>query len=136
MHVPTGLFAAFGTGEQDILGGQQGADNANNPAVVGALGDDIGEKSFWHVTAGVEKNFFGYGATTVFGEYGEYSDYQADLSGSEADVIGFGVNQTFDSAALDIYAQYRLYTFEDNRDDDDDVEEDISTILIGSRIKF
>jgi hypothetical protein len=114
MHVPTGLFAAFGMGEQDNL-------------------TDPDDKDFWHVTAGIEKNFFGYGATTVYGEYGEYSNLQDDADGSDAEVLGFGIVQTIDSAAMDVYAQYRLYSFEDGDAGD---EEDFSSILVGSRIKF
>ncbi len=114
MHVPTGLFVAFGTGEQD---------NLTNP-------DD---KSFYHVTSGIEKNFFGYGATTIYGEYGQYDDFQDDATGSDAEVFGFGIVQQIDSAAMDVYAQYRNYNFDDGTAAD---LEDFSSILVGSRIKF
>jgi len=123
MHVPTGLFVAYGTGEQDRFDG--GADQG-------------GQKDFWHVTAGIEKNYFGYGATTVYGEYGEYTDFEgfagADDGISDAEVLGFGIVQQIDSAAMDVYAQYRLYSFEDDFNNGD--QEDFSSILLGTRIKF
>ena len=105
MHIPTGLFVSFSTGEQD----DGGADN----------------DSYWYANAGVEKQWLPYGKTTIFGEYGEYDDDIDDT------MFGFGLTQSFDAAALDLYAQYR------------NVEEDqgqgdarFETFVLGATIKF
>jgi predicted porin len=111
MHVPTGLYVAASAGQLE-------ADNQDN------------EETFWYVQAGIEKRFFSYGATTVYGEYGLYEDQNGE--GSEAERFGFGVVQTIDSAAMDLYANARFYDFESAAG----VEDELSTLLIGSRIKF
>jgi hypothetical protein len=51
--------------------------------------------------------------------------------------VGFGVNQKIDAAAMDIYAQVTIWSFEDNFSKDMGYQyEDLTTILIGSRIRF
>ncbi len=101
MHVPTGLFAAFQAGEEEV----------------GPNTDD-----FWYVQAGIEKTFLPYGATTIYAEYGEYND------GDDDELYGFGVTQSFDSAALDLYLLYRHV--EDESDDKDEF------FLLGGKINF
>jgi predicted porin len=115
MHVPTGLYVTVAAGEQEIDG------------------DDAGD--YWFLQAGIEKRFFSYGATTVYGEYAEYNDFDAAfVTELESEITrwGFGVVQTFDSAALDIYAQAQFFDAE--LEDGDDSE--VTTFLVGSRIKF
>jgi hypothetical protein len=120
MHVPTGLFGSFHAGERQLT-----------------EFDD--EASFWYVQAGIEKRFLSYGATTFYGEYGMYDDVQSlarfneDVE-SEAERWGLGVVQNFESAAVDIYAQASFWDFESTEGDDD--LEDMSTIMVGSRIQF
>jgi predicted porin len=125
MHVPTGLFASFHAGEKQL-----------------SDFDDV-EGSFWYVQAGIEKRFLSYGATTFYGEYGVYDNVQSlaavdDDVESEAERWGLGVVQNFESAAVDMYAQVILWDFEstfENGDTEDDLE-DMSTIMVGSRIQF
>ena len=54
MHVPTGLFASLMLGEKEL---DSGAD-----------------ADFWYLQAGIERKWFDYGATTLYGEYGQYND--------------------------------------------------------------
>jgi hypothetical protein len=108
MHTPTGLFAAFSAGEST------------------ADGDD--DSRYWYVTGGIERTLLSYGKTTIYGEYGQYEDDAAD---AEDDTLyGFGLTQSFDAAALDIYAQYR-YVEEDRPDGDS-----FATGLLGAKISF
>jgi hypothetical protein len=111
----------FAAGEQEL--------DAFNPA--------FGDPEFWYAQVGVDRRFTPYGATVVYGEYGEYSNFRQSgtNNNSQADMWGFGVVQKFDSAALDLYASYRYYEFSDDNAANDD-QEDFSAILIGSRIKF
>ncbi len=112
MHVPTGLFANFAAGERDY----------DDKDVTG---------SFWFVQAGLERKWLPYGTTTLYGEYGNYEDIVRE--GTSADMWGLGVVQHFDSAAVDLYAQARFYDIDDELAPDAD---EMSTIMVGSRIQF
>src|SRR5262249_44804916 len=76
MHVPTGLF---------VQGHYNHADFGGN--IIGASSGYWGESTthkrpadHWLIQAGVSKNFFGYGNTSVYGEYGIANDWGADFS--------------------------------------------------------
>jgi predicted porin len=112
MHVPTGLFAMFAAGEREY--------------------DDVDlDGSFWYTQAGIERKWLPYGTTTVYGEYGSYEDITT--AGAEANMWGVGVVQHIDSAAMDFYAQARFWDIED---DGAPAADELSTIMIGSRIQF
>lgn len=108
MHVPTGLFGSFQAGEAEL----EGEDD---------------DASFWYVQAGIQKQFLPYGSTTLYGEYGNYENFDE----IETDRWGFGLVQSIDSAAMDIYAQAFFYDI-----DDVTVEDDVSLFMLGSRIRF
>jgi len=118
MHVPTGIYAAFAAGEKEFTDA------------------GVGEASFWYGQLGVEKKWLPYGSTTAYVEYGNYEDFNNE--GSEAERWGLGVVQKFDSAALEVYAQAAFWSFDGVVDDNLGAVnvEDISTVMIGSRIKF
>ncbi|HEY7646845.1 MAG TPA: porin, partial [Hyphomicrobiales bacterium] len=81
MHVPTGLFASFSAGEREY--------------------DNDVDGSFYFVQAGIERKWFSYGTTTVYGEYGNYDDVFFD--DTNAEMWGIGIVQHVDSAAMDFY---------------------------------
>lgn len=130
MHMPTGLYGSFAAGKRNF---------ESNTMV-----DD----SFWYLQGGIERRWVAMGSTTVYGEYGEYNDFSKyrDMCtdnfcngrirgdrGSEATRIGFGINQKIDAAAMDLYANATVWSF----DDKSDLKyEDLSTVLVGSRIQF
>jgi predicted porin len=121
MHIPSGIYGAFAAGQQEFNDGE------------GA------EPSFLYAQIGIEKRFLPYGATTIYGEYGQYDEF-ADANsdvvviGSEATRWGFGITQSIDNAAMDIYAQAQFWEFEaDNIVGDDN---DLTLFMVGSRIKF
>jgi len=95
MHVPTGLFVSGGVGSRDR--------DRNN------AGDDF---VHWHGQLGIERNWFGIGNTTFFGEYGA-SDF--DVEDGPAGNInngtfwGIGFVQAISAAASDVYVGYRNY---------------------------
>ena len=91
MHVPTGLFVSGGYGDIDSSDAERD------------------QKGYW-VIAGIQKNYFGPGATTVYGEFGNV-DFKQDAVAS-GDYWGLGIVQTFDAAAMDIYVQYRDYSLD------------------------
>jgi hypothetical protein len=153
MHVPTGLFANFAAGDIEL----------KDPAA--SIGPETPtEGDMWFIQAGIEKNWTGYGATTLYAEYGEYNDIfldafsaarnaqgydgiaSADIAGSEVTRWGFGVVQNFDAAALTMYVVYQH--FEADLDlvapavaplaapAGSNKLEDWDAVIIGSRIKF
>lgn len=127
MHVPTGLYTAFAAATKSYT---------NDPAFTNYV-----DESMWYVQAGIEKKFMPYGATTIYGEYGSYNDTSVNSattptpynSSSEATRWGLGINQKIDAAAMDIYAHATFWSFDDNTATN---YQDMSTVLIGSRIQF
>jgi hypothetical protein len=134
LDVPTGLFVHVAYG-------------IKTDEVIEDAGDD-GEYSTFYVQAGIEKNWFGVGPTTIFGEYQTFdAGFQAgaiadttidDMSGAEATIWGLGIVQNFASAATDIYLTYRHISSESTVDltgvtsDNEDFDE----VMAGAKIKF
>lgn len=103
---------------------------------------------------GIEKNFTGYGNTTIYGGYGQFNDFastgllfDADGNGTtandnavvtDADVsrITFGMVQSIDSAGLDIYGIVEHFSADVTTTAGDADLEDYQAIVIGSRIRF
>ena len=128
MHVPTGLY---------IAGAYGWLDDENRRLLFAAVtGDRVrnadDRDEFWYIQAGVEKNWFGIGKTTFYGEYfrgdtgaglsaggvnnigglvafGGGFPTNAVITSSEVDVWGIGLVQTIDAAAMDLYIGYRNY---------------------------
>jgi hypothetical protein len=125
MHVPTGLF---------VQGHYNKADFGGN--VIGAASGYWGESTThkapadqWLIQAGVSKNWFGYGNTSVYGEYGVANDWGVDIggrtfaapanttgftavagvTGTEMKVWGIGIAQNIAAAATDVYLGYRHF---------------------------
>ena len=121
MHIPTGVYGAFAIAEKEL--------------------EDVDRSaSFWYAQLGIEKKLTSYGSTTVYAEYGVYDDVatisDVNFTSSEAERWGFGVVQKFDSAALELYAQATFWSFDATLGSEAQDLEDLSTIMIGSRIKF
>jgi len=132
MHIPTGLYGALAAGNVEV-------DD------IDGAGFD-GDASFWYLQLGLERKWLPYGSTTIYGEYGVYDDAltiieggagATDIAGSEAERWGLGIVQKFDSAALELYAQATFWSFEAVQNNGVALGfEDLSTIMVGSRIKF
>jgi hypothetical protein len=111
LHVPTGLFV---TGS----GGQRQLDGTGTAGI-----DDL---TYWHVAAGVSQNFFGFGKTVIFGEYGQHKgglqqgmflvDGLANGLGVDSKVTnwGIGVNQFIDAAAMEVFITYKHFELDSN----------------------
>jgi predicted porin len=115
MHVPTGIYVALSAGERDY----------DAAAFV--------DPSFWYVQGGLERRFFPSGATTIYGEYGQFDDFKRSAT-SSADRLGFGIVQTIDSAAMDLYAQAQFWDFDQDGLTADEGE--LNMVMVGTRIKF
>lgn len=75
----------------------------------------------YHVQAGIERNFFGPGATTLYGEWARFEAQGID----HVDMWGGGLNQSITAAAMDLYVGYRHYE-----------ELDADTVVAGAIIRF
>lgn len=111
MHVVTGLFATINAGKIDGGGEVYGG------------------------TAGIERNWFGIGRTTIFGEYSVGDDVNATINPlgiytvgpiDEVTVIGLGAVQAVDSLGLDLYANWRQI----------DVGEKADVFMAGMRVTY
>lgn len=100
MHAPSGIFAngAYAQFDGDLSGSAFGIP-------IGNVATDLDLKGA-HVQAGIEKNLFGPGATTVFGEWS-----QLEIGGASGtpQMWGGGIVQSIDAAAVDLYVSYRSY---------------------------
>lgn len=101
MHVVTGLFATVNAGKIDGGGEVYGG------------------------TAGIERNWFGIGRTTLFAEYSVGDDVNATINPlgiytvgpiDEVTVIGIGAVQAVDSLGLDVFANWRQIDVGDKAD--------------------
>jgi hypothetical protein len=76
--VPTGLFLQGHYNHTDY-------DSGSHPVATGYWGDGGGNTqkpaTQWLVQGGISKNWFGYGNTSVYGEYGKEDDWGASDAG-------------------------------------------------------
>jgi predicted porin len=98
MHIDTGLFVNAAAG--DINGSVSTGGSLN--AIPFAL--TLTDPKAYHVQAGVERNWFGIGKTTVFAEYMHF-----ETSGFDTKGWGGGFNQEIANAAMDVYVTARNY---------------------------
>ena len=121
MHTPTGLNVSFAAGTE-FDGGLPTAGNGGNgrlgslgTAAFNQSGPAAGDAQFFHVAAGINRDFTGYGNTSLYGEYGHY-DYNsvtnaaAGLTANVDDTVdmwGLGIVQHFDKAATELFIAYR-----------------------------
>jgi hypothetical protein len=157
LHVPTGLFLTVAGGVRTLEGSIDGT------AATRYAGDDL---TWGHISAGVRRNFFGYGPTVIFGEYtwadggmeqaaflGTASGYDPNTattvgllgkSTSEMTQWGVGVNQFIDAASMQIFVTYKNYSLEANGFTGANAPlnsfnagvSDFSTVIVGTKVFF
>lgn len=148
MHVATGLYVYGAYGQRD---------DRQRVAVLGAGADN--KDSYWNVQGGIEKNWFGIGKTTLWGEYWNYNGGTvvsattggaqdctslgaARCLGSDVRVWGLGALQSIDAAAMDIYVLYRHTSTDVTLGTAGNVVagkanlEDFQAVVMGALIKF
>jgi len=165
MHTPSGIYGTFAAGQRDSesFSVSYDADAGTTATITDTVGSDLtvdtdlsddldasttvrpDDAMFYYGQLGITKNWTGFGATTFYGEYGQYEDFGAQvgfvtalsaggdvddlLTGSEVTRWGFGAVQKFDSSALELYALFTYYEADlDYTDLDaiDDGESDLS----------
>src|SRR5690606_15488156 len=149
VHTATGLFLNFGAGEK--------IDELIDDVAATAGGDD--SQTFWSLQAGIERKFVPLGATTLYGEYYDYSGgtttmqlptgdalnpFGANAFGGDSDVQvwGLGIAQGIDAAAMTLYLSYRHVeggvTLKDANSDTfaNAAIDDLDLVFAGGIIKF
>lgn len=124
IHVSTGLFVTAGAARREF-------DN------IEALGAADEENTWWGVRGGVSRKFNSLGKTAIYAEYQmhENDNFVGTLGfTSEAEIIGAGIVQKIDSAAMELYLGYRHVEVEDN--DLASEFNDLDVVTAGARIKF
>ncbi|MCL4766309.1 MAG: porin [Hyphomicrobiaceae bacterium] len=124
MHTPTGLF---------LSGGYATFDSDDN---------DADKDGYW-VMAGVERNFFGPGTTTVFAEY-SVVDFDRNVipgffnDNQDGTYWGLGVVQKIDAAAMDLYLNFRNYEIDASKNARGwgPDSEDANVVVGGAIIRF
>ena len=72
MHTPTGLNVNFSAGAEIDGGLPNIGDNGTKAYAI--FGPAAGDQQFWYISGGINRDFTGYGNTSLYGEYGHY-DY-------------------------------------------------------------
>ena len=138
-HMASGLFVNAGAGEVDGIAG--------NGDLFGGFPFPWIDARAVHVQGGIEQNFFGFGATTLYGEwsraeskvYKESYGYGPTVD-IDLDFWGVGVVQSVDAAAMDLYVSYRQYDpsvkFSNEGEDLGSLGVDGTTIVGGAIIRF
>jgi hypothetical protein len=107
VHTPTGLNLSVSAGEQ------------------------IDGASYFWVRAGLRRDFFDVGTTSLSVDY--YSGYDFLSNGARTENYGIYAVQTFDEASVDIYAGVRMFTYSDNLGGS---YQDAYGVLTGARFAF
>ena len=109
MHVKSGLFLSGTYAKQDL--------------------DGIGDLKAYAVRGGIEYKATSIGNTTIYAEWGEL-ELPTGIDGKPT-VMGAGIVQGIDAAAMDLYGSWKQY------DDKDIVGLGTQNVfMLGARIKF
>jgi hypothetical protein len=133
MHVPTGLFVTFAAASRDQRSSDEDATNL-------------------YFKGGISRRWLPYGDTTLWADYAKFEGFSEGLlfngdndpagtrndllTASEATVWGFGVVQSIDSAAMNVYALAQFFSSDLDVDGARLDTEDHYAIVVGSHLKF
>jgi hypothetical protein len=132
-HMPTGLFFTGAAGKRE------NEDYQSVTAATGAISAARSfDSSFWYVSGGVARNFFGIGDTVLFGEYSRWNDmgFEYNAAGaSKLDHWGVGIVQHVDAAAMEFWLTYKNYSLSADTVCAGGCQ-DFNYVLAGTRIRF
>jgi len=116
LHTPSGLNLTVAYAAKDY----------GTAAPASALDTD-----FFFVKGGITRRWNSHGKTSISVEYGENSD--TAVLGDDINVWGVDFVQNIDAAALELYAGYRVFEYDDNTTAS---YEEVDFFIAGARIKF
>ncbi len=137
-HMPTGLFFTGAAGWRET-------DNTD-VTISGVTSTVSFDSSFYYLSAGIARNYFGLGDTVVYGEFSEWKGVGQSTFGLNAEDTtlqhwGVGIVQHVDAAAMELFVAYKNFSLKDtpllgagaiNALD----AEDIHVVTAGTRIRF
>jgi len=136
IHNPTGLFLTAAAAWREF-------ELANPPA--GFRGEE--ENTYWAIRGGISQRFIPLGKTAIYAEYQKTeSDQWRDADAvaylttngapldTEVEIIGGGLVQKIDAAAMELYLGYRHVEIDDNEPTSS--YDDLDVVTTGARIKF
>jgi hypothetical protein len=142
-HMPTGLFFTGAAGSRDNNHFQTIDTTAGSINSTRSF-----DSSFYYLSGGIARNFFGIGDTVLFGEYSQWKDlgyeYNAGgsdstTSGSKLEHWGVGIVQHVDAAAMEFWLTYKNYSLTADAfclSETSRSCQDMHYILAGTRIRF
>ena len=126
MHIASGLFAQGHYAQSEFFNGE--------------------EAKFWMVQGGITKNWFGLGNTSLYGEYGEATDFIKSgaagavaglpLATSDVKFYGVGIVQQIDAAAMELYLGWRRFDGEGTDGLGGATSGELDLVHGGARIRF
>jgi len=123
LHIPTGLFATGAYVRRTFHGTDPSNQAVFGENIVELLDDTRPNRppaDYMYTAWGLRRQYWPIGDTSIYGEYAQVWDSikglrEADLQGvteSRTMMLGAAISQDIDAAAMDIYAGFRLYTFD------------------------
>ncbi len=140
-HMPTGLFFTGAAGWRET-------DNAQSvSSTTGAITDRGSfDSSFYYLSAGIARNYFGLGDTVLYGEFSEWKGVGQSSFGTAAEDTtlqhwGVGIVQHVDAAAMELFVAYKNFSLKDTPTSGAGAisgldAEDIHVVTAGTRIRF
>ena len=129
-HVATGIFVHGAYGHEDNSG----------TVLAGGLAPRGGDH--WYLKAGIRKKWTPFGATVVYGDYGQYIDQigpgalALGVTSSELDQAGGGIVQEIDAASMSVWIKYRAQSADISGAGAIGSLDDLHTISTGALINF
>jgi hypothetical protein len=123
LHIPTGLFATGAYVRRTFHGTDPSNQAVFGENVVELLDPNRPNRppaDYMYTAWGLRRQYWPIGDTSIYGEYAQVWDSikglrEADLHGvteSRTMMLGAAISQDIDAAAMDVYAGFRLYTFD------------------------
>ncbi|HWK39443.1 MAG TPA: hypothetical protein VNR88_11055, partial [Hyphomicrobium sp.] len=123
LHIPTGLFGTAAYVRREFNGfdtSNQAVFGENTVGIVTPPGTNRPPIDYLYTAAGIRRGFWSMGDTSVYGEFAQVDDAirglrEADLrevTKSRLTMVGAAVSQDITDAGMDIYAGFRLYSFD------------------------
>lgn len=147
IHEPSGIFLTGAFTHREYHGDRS---SDKTTAVVTAPETNRPDFDYRYVSSGIRQKWSSLGDTSIYGEYAVGTDgitgrREAGASGevtkSEIIMLGAGIVQRIDAAAMELYLGVRHFEFEiegvdsNGRIDAEDLE-DINVVYAGAKIKF
>jgi hypothetical protein len=130
LHVPSGLFAQGQYFAADFGDGTGTLPSSADSSAYWSDFRDHKDSHAWQIQAGISKNWFGLGNTSLYGEYARLDNWGAavgagrnwavptgstgftavnGVTDTELTVYGLGIVQNIDAAATELYLGWRHY---------------------------